>query len=974
MDIGTARLILSSKRPGSSSESYQLDFRLRRQRVFVQVLHEIFSRRNDRSGRVHEWAECLMCLAEGDGDPLEGLEDFPIFLLRLAAFQQYRERKEAVPERRKHKIGVGEEENSHARTLLTFLSMPSMVKMMNETIEGSAFSPSETDWMALNLLFKHTLIERRLYAHVLLLIAGSQGLAGLLEMTPEAWKPNMGYVIRQKVENIVFIMFRILSEEPEKHDLMLTLCGKSLFNVSLRLEAGLESARDANAEEAEGLDAGFFSSSDEEEGEQDDSMVAHTPEVDDDGAFSPGEGGRKMQDMILKCIQAEENLPAYRTSWCDLCLTAVTILHERLIEGKREEETKNRGETQHQQFKRGAAANVSVGPPLTHQGFSDAISALNSPAWQRQLLSLDTLMDILIRGKESSSGPAKSSSGRSVPKGKAGEGTGTGTAGSSKRGSTVGSGKQPTQKRGSVSSKGPSQALKPVEELSRSGYLRHLCWGLVSSRGRVRARASALLGTVLEVSSQDQGAMGANLWAAFVEQGLVPLLEVVRLGYPVSQVPSRTSGLAADEAVHLFPERVIRGLVDSTLNTLADRLSSSDALRVRLASALLHSGNPALRMNIFVALLFLARKSDECGLCIWRMSTPSQTEGASRKSSSSAKAKQGNTSLSATAAAVDDVGDGDGEVFLGMLKGMLRDTTELKTILAVVAHTLRSALEVKKADSSLSAKVVAAKAASKAKQMDRGGKRTGPTVVVDDEGSRIKMACPDPSTVLRHSPDLAELLQQMAEQEAEQEADVFAAADEASLPTLTGSYTLWQEMFTHMTSDQMQDSSIAQMPLDQVVDAFHIARKYRMSLLLEKYAKALGKCLTTDTVVTVWSCALGKEMRDGVLVNPLPLSSSDAAATGGSGGNLLPPPLQAGTPGSHPPTSPTAPSSTDMFAAAFNAPWTLGRGTPAHLGLLSTCMNWIEKAGASAFSQKRPLLAAELLELTHQTLGLIIAG
>lgn len=972
MDIGTARLILGSKKP-ESSEQAVLAFQLRRQRVFVQVLHEIFSRRNDKGGRVHEWVECLMCLAEGDGNHHEGLEDFPIFLLRLAAFQQYREGKQAVDDSRNRKQGNNDSENSCSKTLLTFLSMPSMSRIMNETLEDSTFSPSETDWMAMALLFKHNLIQRRLYAHILLLIAGTQGLAGLLEITPEAWKPNMGYVLRQKVENIIFIMFKILSEEPEKHDLMLTLCGKSLFNISLRLESGLESGRDANAEQTDSLDAGFFSSSDEEEdGNHGDSLIAHIPEEDafeDDGegaVFSPGGGGAKMREMILKCIQAEENLPAYRSSWCDLCLTAVTILHERLIESKREDETKNIDETVQQQSKRSASTSANVGPPVSHQGFSDAISALSSPTWQRQLLSLDTLMDILARSKAPSPG-AEGSRSRSAAKGGTSRAS-DGPNSSSRKSSSVGlSSKQPSQKRGSGSSKGPSQALKPVEELSRSGYLRHVCWGLVSSRGRVRARSRALLLTVLELSSHDVGAVGVNLWAAFVEQGLVPLLELVRLGYPVNQVPSRTTGLAQDEAVHLFPEGTIRGLVDATLVTLASRLTTSGALQVRLASALLHSGNPALRLNIFTALLFLARKSDKCGLTIWQMSTPSQAESASRKSSSS-KAEQDGAAL----AAVREGEGGEGEVFMGMLKGMLRDPAELKSILAVVAHTLRSALEVKSVTPSLSVKDTRAGGSSSSKPKGAvAARRTGPTVmVVEEGGDRIKMACPDPSVVSQHSPDLAAALQRMAEWEAQQEADVFAAVDESELPTLTGSYSLWQEVFSHMTSDQMQDSSIAKMPLDQVVGAFHIARRYRMSRLLERYAAALGKRLTTDTVVTVWMCALGKEMKDGVPVNPAPLSS-------GGSDELLPPPQVAHAGSSLPPFSPTAPEGTGkggVFLSAAPSPWTGGRCTPAHLGLLSTCMDWVERAGTSAFSQKRPLLAAELLELTHETLGVVLAG
>lgn len=967
MDIATAKLILRSEVPESASDRELSGFLVRKRRVFLQVLHEILSRRNDKGGTLNEWVECLLCLAErGHRD---GLEDFPVFLLRLAAFQQYREKKESLPDRNKKGSKISSSDSNNAKALLRFLSMPDMVKIMNDTIEETSFSPSEMDWMALNFLFRHELINKRLYPHILLLASGSQGLSGLLEITPEAWKASIGYVLRQKIENIIFILFKVLSDESDKYDLMLTLCGKSLFNISLRLEVGIESDREGDTEDSKGLDAGFFSSSDEEEDEDDKAaeskgLLAQTPGFDDenpddednDGAFSLGGGASKMQDMMRRCIQAEENLPAYRSSWCELCLTAVTILHERLIEGKRAEETKNLREMEQQpQSKRGSGRGgtaASVLPPnssMAHQGFSDAISSLNSRTWQRQLLSLDTLMDILVKGKG---------------KGSEGGGSRSSKASASSR------------RRGGGSSKKAAQVIQPLEELSRSGSLRHICWGLVSSRGRVRASTSALLGTILDLSSNDQDTVGVNLWAAFVEQGLVPVLEMVRLGYPVDQIPSRTSGLTEDESVRLFPERSIRELVDAALRMLVERLCSMNTLRVRLASALLHSGNPALRLNIFVALLFLARKSGECGLCIWQMSTPSQAEGsAPRKKdtfSSSGGGKR-NQEPTAAAAAVGEVVSGQGEVFLGMLKGMLRDTTELKTILAVIAHTVRTALEIKKASNSgLQAERsldVADRGEDKLrKSKQRGGSGSGPTVVVQDGGSRIKMACPEPSTVRRHSRDLAEILREMAEREAAREADVFAPVDEASLPSLSGSYSLWQEVFSHMTNDQIQDPSITRMALDQVVDAFHIARKYRMALLLDKYAAALGNRLSADTIVTVWSCALGKEMVNGVLVGPPPLLSNSSASSGAIGDDFLPPPRQERP--ANPPSSPTAASASQKFEAQR----TIGRGTRAHLGLLSTCLDWLEKAGAAAFSQKRPLLAAELLELTHQTLGIVITA
>ena len=125
-----------------------------------------------------------------------------------------------------------------------------------------------------------------------------------------------------------------------------------------------------------------------------------------------------------------------------------------------------------------------------------------------------------------------------------------------------------------------------------------------------------------------------ELWASLVEQGLVPLLEILCSGCPVSHScdvgkgkssierssaanTSVTNGLPRAEAVKmcfsLFPEDHIRESVNSLLSALAGRLECSAAVRSRLASDLQHSGNPKLRTNIFTGLAFLAARSLNLG-------------------------------------------------------------------------------------------------------------------------------------------------------------------------------------------------------------------------------------------------------------------------------------------------------------------------------------------------------------------------
>jgi hypothetical protein len=977
MDFGTIKFILGRKRAEEFTSKELAAFRQRKQRVFLQVLHEILSQRNDRRGKVEDWAECLLCVTE---DTYGDIESFPDFLLRLAAFQQYREKKESAHATSKHGASKAKVKDETQEPLRTFLSTPFVTKLVNETISADGFIPSETDWMALNFLFKHNLIERRLYAPLLMIISGPQGLAGLLEITPEAWKPSIGYVLRQKVENIIFILFKMIQHEPGKYELMLTLFKRTLLNISARLEAGITAGEGSEQSEAESLDAGFFSSSDDEEEEEkynngDNkqyliSQIPRSTDTDDsegddkegEGEELPRDGRSRTMMMVRKCIQAEENLPSYRNSWCELCLTAVTLLHKRLLDEKQEHESLNQFAAVKGQKK---AQPVTSDPRV--QSISDTISLLNSPTWQRQLLSLDTLVDILsTRNTDAAAEEAQSrfqSSAKKAPPAVAAESNAKtkrgGKPATSQKSTTTANSMSQRKSNTSGPSKGGTGASKPVEELCRSGYLRHLCWCLVSKKGRIRSQASSLLSTILDLSKSDHGSVGVDLWAAFVEQGLVPLLELVRLGYPVGQVPARTSGLSEEETISLFPEQSVRILLHGILDNLVARLQTSSPLRLRLASALIHAGNPTLRLNIFVALLFLARKASDCGMSIWRMRTPSQQEKQVYTSSEKKgmTGKKENVLSGLVDVGLDGGGNEEGEVFLSMLKALLKDVPELKVIVSIMAHTLRSAQEVKMA------MVIPDEKDSKKLE---GHLRGGPTVMVDDDGSLVKMVCPAPNAVLRHSPDLANILHQMAEKEAEVDADPFAANGSRPLPVLSGSYSLWQEIFSQMTSDRLQDSSISRMALDQIVDAFHIARKYRMPLLLEKYAQALGKRINTDTIVTVWSCGLGRVMTNGVHVDIS--NSSDAAELS----QFLPAPVQlGGTDASRPPASP---GELLLDFSSNGATVSTGRGSRAHLGLVSACFDWIEKNSGNAYDPRRPLLAAELLELTHLTLGLIIAG
>ena len=91
MEIDTIRKLLrAAPDPNELKNTKSKKVYAIKQRVFLQVLHEILSRRNDKRGEIDEWARCLLELDEAD---FLHLEDFPQHVLQLAAFQQYRERR-----------------------------------------------------------------------------------------------------------------------------------------------------------------------------------------------------------------------------------------------------------------------------------------------------------------------------------------------------------------------------------------------------------------------------------------------------------------------------------------------------------------------------------------------------------------------------------------------------------------------------------------------------------------------------------------------------------------------------------------------------------------------------------------------------------------------------------------------------------------------------------------------------------------
>ena len=114
------------------------------------------------------------------------------------------------------------------------------------------------------------------------------------------------------------------------------------------------------------------------------------------------------------------------------------------------------------------------------------------------------------------------------------------------------------------------------------------------------------------VSDADSG-----VYIACLEQGLVPLLEYIANGIPVSRdshkvIRDSSSGRAADTSSSdtlLFPELSVRLGADKLLSNVASRLEQQSGFATRVTGAMVHAGNAKLRANIFVGLFLLVGRS-----------------------------------------------------------------------------------------------------------------------------------------------------------------------------------------------------------------------------------------------------------------------------------------------------------------------------------------------------------------------------
>ena len=1033
-----------------------------KRRAYLTAVHAILSTRNRQSGASEDeaadshalgiekdvggWGSCLNTIS---ADTILEYPDITEHTMKILAYLNQRSMSGVITE---------------DSPLILFLQRPEIVSNVNEHLRNSKRCLYyNNDWMAIATLARINGLLSSTLKIIINCAIGSTGFAGLLDMTGRVWDIGLDVSIRQKMENIMFVLNALIAGQPSE---VLQLLGQlncrgTLLQISARLEQGcvaLSTTQDTDQMSNDG----YYSESDDEEdilgtGKKDKKKgkknkkkdevepdVVVLPDIDD--IQTEEERVNIRFKMLLQQRESEKALPRSRTSWVEICLTAVTEMYIRITKADLGLVTRSVTSANSR-----AERVATRGHDLS---LSDTMLMMNAPSWQRKLLSLVILKDLLkhpMRSQAQEGVPFKSQGPPEIVKKQNADKPDLNL--SNKKLSTKDNLSAPASTGGSIKDRRGSQRrsstkpLRPVEELCKSGYMRQLCCNLLNCRGLIRKAAAELV--VLIVQSSQRQEVGVDIWASFVEQGLVPLLEMIHAGTVVEKISGLENAIIAFDSSSpendinqkigeenellsrevqdspvlnvaddpstkiIFPELSTRQSAGLLLRQLSTHLENSSILRLRLASALLHSGNQALRHNIFSGLLYMAARPEEplesasdsfsvasvkdsfsfvpsgqskLGWSLWGMSTPSQDEAGTKGSKKGGAIT--NTNVPTTVAPLEEESTDDqcqGRLFKDMLRSLSRDPSELKSTISIIAYTLRLAVQVREAK--IVTKVQFTDKNIKQTISGRGGVNSagklegGATVLVRNEGQLVKMLCPAPSVINTHSPDLKAFLDAIPDDEG-----IKPFADEtlgigvdkrerlrnsdkdnkSALPILAGSYTMWQEIFSHMLDNFLLDSSLSKMPCDEIIEAFQIARKFRMYSLLDKYADAIGRRLNGDTIVSALECALG---RDADSLHDAPSGSARNTQNEAEVTHLPDPAPSKDTANSVSTTIPPSPS-TKMNPKVGTLHSAVGRRI--HLKLSSRCFNYIEKQTENLFSTRSPLRQQELIALTHDVIAVML--
>ena len=144
-------------------------------------------------------------------------------------------------------------------------------------------------------------------------------------------------------------------------------------------------------------------------------------------------------------------------------------------------------------------------------------------------------------------------------------------------------------------------------------------WTFVTLLVRIGQIIDLVLSVHASLDKQQQSQSDYSLievWASFLEQGLIGLAELIQQGTVVnsmsaSSTTTEESSQSQTQTTNtvIFPERQFRQQCTRILHVLSHLLESNANIRNRIASALIYTRNSKLRVNILSGILILVERS-----------------------------------------------------------------------------------------------------------------------------------------------------------------------------------------------------------------------------------------------------------------------------------------------------------------------------------------------------------------------------
>jgi hypothetical protein len=405
---------------------------------------------------------------------------------------------------------------------------------------------------------------------------------------------------------------------------------------------------------------------------------------------------------------------------------------------------------------------------------------------------------------------------------------------------------------------------KTLDEICRSGFLRSLVWSFLHIKYEIRMQTLEIIDNIISMLKSDNN---SEIWTSLIEQGVVPLLEIISNGLYMLKIEVNENNEDDNNKEIInnckfsdgfrynsnrFPELNIRKKCNLLLVYLISKLQSTSSIKSRLMGALIHTGSVKLRGSIFAGLIFVSTRSNSLGrfLC-GPMSTSSNINNNKLNSSS----------------------NNSNEIFIKLFELLYKDHSDLNNIISTINHVINISIKIQEFRKNLKLNInnysknnIEAEIKINNKDIidvddddnnnnsndddnikDKNDTineliKDGPIVLVNNEGQMVKMVCPAPSIILKHSKKLSELFEtlvqnQLISAQSILKKDKNNTNDDTIIKrvisnltnnyfiSLEGTYCVWQDVFSHMVDDYLLQSSLSRMSFNDLMEAFNISLK-----------------------------------------------------------------------------------------------------------------------------------------------------